>query len=365
MAWFRKVKAGLVKDEITNYVGEYGNIFFNIETGELRLSDGVTPFGLPIAGGERFVSDGYYAFEVIIDANNTVNTTTSPYTNVSGGEKENIYDFAQWALRQTGTIDTGTTQNGNIADLFVEFVGSTLETADGVFIDDIAPIDTNNIVFNDYAGIARSYPLVVTVTINFNSNLSGDTDAVFFAYYTDPVKDITAGTGGGIGTDTITDATQNYPVNGLAGLIGTITGTTGGTDDGDYVVASNTATAVTFTGLSFTSDESGNNSIVVTFNGNEFGTTGATQVITSATTAVGADVSNLVPDGATGSSYQFSYDYDGDTTAGRAVSTTTNITVVAIGLSTGQYVSASGDITSAGGTVSLVAPLERNYANLS
>ena len=48
MAFFRKIKAGLVKDEITDFVGEEGNIFFNIETGELRLSDGVTPGGLPI-----------------------------------------------------------------------------------------------------------------------------------------------------------------------------------------------------------------------------------------------------------------------------------------------------------------------------
>lgn len=49
--WFRKVKAGLVKAEITEFVGEEGNIFFNIATGEFRLSDGVTPGGLPIFGG--------------------------------------------------------------------------------------------------------------------------------------------------------------------------------------------------------------------------------------------------------------------------------------------------------------------------
>ena len=48
MAWFRKIKAGLVKSEILGYAGEVGNIFFNIETGELRLSDGKTPYGLPI-----------------------------------------------------------------------------------------------------------------------------------------------------------------------------------------------------------------------------------------------------------------------------------------------------------------------------
>lgn len=48
MAWFRKIKAGLVTQDIANFVGETGNVFFNVETGELRLSDGVTPGGLPI-----------------------------------------------------------------------------------------------------------------------------------------------------------------------------------------------------------------------------------------------------------------------------------------------------------------------------
>lgn len=51
MAFFRKIKAGLVKDPIQDFVGEVGNLFFNVETGELRLSDGITPGGLPIAGG--------------------------------------------------------------------------------------------------------------------------------------------------------------------------------------------------------------------------------------------------------------------------------------------------------------------------
>jgi hypothetical protein len=50
VAFFRKIKAGLVKDDIESFVGEQGNIFFNVETGELRLSDGSTPGGVPIIG---------------------------------------------------------------------------------------------------------------------------------------------------------------------------------------------------------------------------------------------------------------------------------------------------------------------------
>jgi len=51
MAFIRKIKAGLVKQESTDFVGEDGNIFFDIDTGEFRISDGVTPGGLPLTGG--------------------------------------------------------------------------------------------------------------------------------------------------------------------------------------------------------------------------------------------------------------------------------------------------------------------------
>jgi hypothetical protein len=48
MAFFRKISAGLVKSEFEEYVGEVGQLFFNIETGELRLSNESTPGGTPI-----------------------------------------------------------------------------------------------------------------------------------------------------------------------------------------------------------------------------------------------------------------------------------------------------------------------------
>ena len=52
MAGIRKIKAGLVnKTTINTFIGEVGNIFFNPDTGELRLSDGITPGGIPLGGG--------------------------------------------------------------------------------------------------------------------------------------------------------------------------------------------------------------------------------------------------------------------------------------------------------------------------
>jgi len=48
MAWLRKVKAGLVKYPVDQFIGEEGTIFFNEETGELFHSDGVTQGGTSV-----------------------------------------------------------------------------------------------------------------------------------------------------------------------------------------------------------------------------------------------------------------------------------------------------------------------------
>lgn len=48
MAFVRKVKAALVKQDSSTYVGEIGYLFYDVGSGEFRLSDGVTPGGLPL-----------------------------------------------------------------------------------------------------------------------------------------------------------------------------------------------------------------------------------------------------------------------------------------------------------------------------
>jgi len=49
MTAFAKIKAGRVNSlDFNLYVGEEGHLFYNVTTGEIRLSDGQTPGGLPI-----------------------------------------------------------------------------------------------------------------------------------------------------------------------------------------------------------------------------------------------------------------------------------------------------------------------------
>lgn len=77
--------------------------------------------------------------------------------------------------------------------------------------------------------------------------------------------------------------------------------------------------------------------------------------------AGGADIAGTI----SGSpSVSATFDYDGNTQGGRTASSDAAITIVAIGLSTAQYVIATGTITRATGqSFSLVAALERNFNN--
>ena len=91
--------------------------------------------------------------------------------------------------------------------------------------------------------------------------------------------------------------------------------------------------------------------------GNDFGESGAVIVDDNE----GADMAGNV-NGA--SSVTKSFNYDGNTQGGRTAGTDAAVTVVGIGLATGQYVRATGTIgRSVSNSVSLVAALERNYAN--
>jgi hypothetical protein len=89
---------------------------------------------------------------------------------------------------------------------------------------------------------------------------------------------------------------------------------------------------------------------------NDWGESGAVIV----DDASAADITGTI----SGASVTKTFDYDGNTQGGRTPGTDAAVTVVAIGLTTGQYVKATGTIArSKSNVVSLVAPLERNYAN--
>lgn len=242
-------------------------------------SDG-TADALPYSG----MSITYYG----TDQNRTIGAGSYPYRVIINGNNataEKIYEFVQWSLTKNSDIDAGAgSVIGKTADSLLTFVGDALVTSAGVYIDNFNALDTNRITFTDKNSVARTFPYVANLTINFGPNLVADAAAVYKVF--------------------------------------------------------------------FTNDDAGDNT------GRDFGTANAIVVNNASAVPMSGSVSGQ-------SSISLTYDYDGNVQRGNAsAATNAPITVVAIGLSTGQYVSATGTISrSTANSISLVASLERNYQN--
>jgi hypothetical protein len=231
--------------------------------------------------GERLIGSTYYAYTTIIDGDTTVGTYVS-----GAATAEQIYEKVQYQLRQNSDIDAHAsgTVTGKTADSLLRFVGDTLVTSSGVYVDSFKSTDTNRISFTDYSGTVRTFPFVAALILNFGDNLKNDTNAIYRVF--------------------------------------------------------------------FTNDDAGDNT------GRDFGTTNAILVQDNSSANMAGNVGGQ-------SSVSLSFNYDGNTQRGAAsVGTDAPITVVGLGLATGQYVKATGTIArSTSNTVSLVAPIERNFSN--
>jgi hypothetical protein len=219
----------------------------------------------------------------------TIGAGTYPFTtliNGDGATKEQIYEKVQYLLRQNSDINSKSgsagflgTIIGKTATGMLTFVGDTLKTSPGVFVDNIANSDINYYEFYDTGSNKRVYPFVAAGTITFSDTLKNDSRGIYKLFFTS----VPSGSFGSSSAIIVNDS------NGAP-----ITGSTSG------------STSVSFT-----------------------------------------------------------FDYDGNVQGGRTPQTDANVTVVAIGLSTAQYVSTAGTIArSNANAFSLVSTLERNYSNV-
>jgi hypothetical protein len=146
--------------------------------------------------GERQIGTGYYAFNRIV--------------NGAYGTLEQIYEFCQHELRSTLNINDDTLGEnygiiiGRLANKFCSFIGDVLETAPGVFIDNVQASDRVRINFYDItvdgggldeegvpkASTKRTYPFVSAGKILFNDILQSDADAYYCMYF----KEVPQGT---------------------------------------------------------------------------------------------------------------------------------------------------------------------------
>lgn len=240
--------------------------------------------------GEVQIGANYYAFNRIVTGNN--------------GTAQQIYNWAQYKLRQTSDINandsttagqrSGLVVKGNVAELLLEFVGDTLKTKSGLYISGFHADSTNSIKFRDITvdgggvdantnlpltSTERNYPFVATGTLNFSTNLVTETD-------------------------------------------------------------SNTKYT-----MYFTSTPSGN-----------FDTANAIIVKNNST----VDITGQI----TGASIAFDFDYDNNVQGGRTAGTDAAVSIVAQGLPGATWVLTTFTITRATGqSITINADDERNYAN--
>jgi hypothetical protein len=176
-----------------------GNGFTNAAVGSLAVSDvrkdtagrwfictgagtinaaGVANYGanggtatLAAFSGERDVNGTYYAYNVIVAGN--------------AAPLQKIYTKLRYLLRQAGDIDSGAgTKIGKITDALTQFVGSQLETAPGVYVDNFAG-DQTKVTHTDVLGVGHALPLITNQTVTITGGVAGTRIQV---------KDLTSGT---------------------------------------------------------------------------------------------------------------------------------------------------------------------------
>mgnify|MGYP006083252631 CR=1 FL=1 len=340
----------------------YNNMDISWETTPTLL-DGFNAAGS--AGGQAY-------FKVIIDGDAADSLAAGQEPSI-----EQIYAWTQAQLRLSTDINanTGTTgaKNGVVVPLKLQFVGDAIfglgqsELYEGVAIQDYNNNDINNLNFWGYgtadetsrtvATIARTSN-VVTVTVDDTSSYATG-DFVTIAGTT-----IATGSdsfNGSFGPITVTNGTTITYAQTAADATGT--GATG-------TVASAEFTAITFPfsanlvinfgdnlvvdgdaiyKVFFTNDDAGSNLA------RDFGTVNAIVVNDGSGDPIAGDVNGVT-------SVTRTFAYDTNQQRGNGVAVAAPITAVAIGLVSAQYITATATINRVETTsISLVAPLERNY----
>ena len=125
------------------------------------------------------------------DQSKTIGASSYPFRVViesNGATLEQIYTKCQYLLRQATDIDAGAgTVIGKTANELCYFVGDTLVTTQGVFVNNIQAGDLNRIEFYDQNNVKRVYPYSSAGTITFNTPLVTGGAGYYRMYFLDTV----------------------------------------------------------------------------------------------------------------------------------------------------------------------------------
>ena len=117
MGQVRKIKAGLVKISVNDFVGEDGNVFFDIEDGIMRLSDGATPGGIPLSSGGA--EGGASTFRQLLDTPSSFSGAASRFVKVN----------AQGSALEFVDVDLFDGDYNNLSNLPILFNPSSITTS--------------------------------------------------------------------------------------------------------------------------------------------------------------------------------------------------------------------------------------------
>ena len=214
---FVREEAKTYDDAVLGDVGETGTGAFKLQlpvsnADDLKIQD--TDANVATLAPYTSITVEYFG----VDQNRTIGGVSRQFRIIidgAGASAEDIYTKIQYLLRQTGDIDSGAgTVVGKTADSLLRFVGDTLITAQGVYIDNYDSDDINRLIFTDQGGVERSEPFTATGTLLFNAPLVAGGTGYYRAYFFDLAG---AADYGLVGAVTVQDASA-------ADIAGTISG---------------------------------------------------------------------------------------------------------------------------------------------
>jgi hypothetical protein len=122
-----------------------------------------------------------------VNQDKTIGTTVYPFRTIIEGANatlEEIYTKVQYLLRQNANINSGVgIVTGKTANELCYFVGDTLYTTQGVFIENIQANDLNRIIFLPQTGTTAQYPYVSAGTLQSNSFLTQGSTGYYIMYF--------------------------------------------------------------------------------------------------------------------------------------------------------------------------------------
>lgn len=329
--------------------------------------------GIITLGNIDATNTAYYAFssdtaKTDFDFAGTVNQAIQTYGDASNGNFDKRSDTLTLYIRSQGNT-YGSATSTSIGLTALNYIANRFPLAEAAD-SKISASDSDITTTTPYTGMSITYGAITRtiggVSYNFNILVDGNSGTTqqiyeFVQYSLRQATDIDDGVGTQVGQladslmifegDTLKTTTGVYIDNFQASDRNNIVfKDTGGTDRTFPFLATGT--------LSFNTNLSNDSDAIYRmFFTSGFGSGSAILVDDES----GTDISGTISGNST---IAFDFDYDGNTQGGRTAGTDANVTVVAIGLDTAQYVSAEATITRATGqNISLVAPLERNYSN--